>query len=99
MGPIIGTRTWGGLVGVSMFMELVDGSGMTAPDYRIYNEKGDWVVENEGVTPDIIIDQNSLDLSKGVDTQLKKAIDYLMEEINKGDAHQWPKHEKYPKGI
>lgn len=54
MGPVIGTRTWGGLVGVSMFLELLDGSGLTSPDYRIYNENGDWVVENEGIEPDIV---------------------------------------------
>ena len=50
LGPVIGTRSWGGLVGVSMFIPLIDGGGLTAPDYRIYNEKGEWLVENEGVT-------------------------------------------------
>ncbi|HSH52979.1 MAG TPA: S41 family peptidase, partial [Bacteroidales bacterium] len=59
MGPVIGTRTWGGLVGVSMFMRLIDGGGLTAPDYRIYNAKGEWVVENVGVYPDIEIEIDS----------------------------------------
>lgn len=95
MGPVIGTRTWGGLVGVSMFLELLDGSGLTAPDYRIYNDKGNWVVENEGVQPDIEIEQNSLELSKGIDTQLMKAIEVLMKEI-KDKPWNMPKHEAYP---
>lgn len=94
MGPVIGTRTWGGLVGVSMFLELMDGSGLTAPDYRIYNEQGDWVVENEGVTPDIIIEQKSTDLAKGCDTQLMKAVEVLMKQI-KDKPYVFPTHRPY----
>lgn len=95
MGPIIGTRTWGGLVGVSMFLELLDGSGLTAPDYRIYNEKGDWVVENEGVEPDIILEQNSLELSKGIDTQLMKGVEVLLQNI-RANPYEIPKHQPFP---
>jgi tricorn protease len=95
MGPIIGTRTWGGLVGVSMFIELLDGSGLTAPDYRIYNEKGEWVVENEGVEPDIILEQNSLELSKGYDTQLMKGVEVLLQNI-KENPYEFPKHQPFP---
>jgi len=95
MGPIIGTRTWGGLVGVSMFIELIDGGGLTAPDYRIYNAKGEWVVENEGVTPDIIIDVDSKKMSEGYDNQLMKAVEVIMQEI-KDDPRTFPKHEKFP---
>jgi len=95
MGPVIGTRTWGGLVGVSMFIELLDGSSLTAPDYRIYNENGDWIVENEGVEPDIVIEQNSLELSKGKDTQLMKAVEVLMEKIIEV-PRSMPKHKPFP---
>lgn len=98
MGPVIGTRTWGGLVGVSMFIELLDGSGLTAPDYRIYNESGDWVVENEGVEPDIVIEQNSLELSKGIDTQLMKAVEVLMESIEE-EPRSMPRHKPFPADI
>ena len=58
MGPVIGTRTWGGLVGVSMFIPLIDGGGLTAPDYRIYDADGKWFVENKGVTPDTYVPGN-----------------------------------------
>ncbi|MCF8364584.1 MAG: PDZ domain-containing protein [Bacteroidales bacterium] len=95
MGPIIGTRTWGGLVGVSMFIDLIDGGGLTAPDYRIYNAKGEWVVENEGVTPDIIIDIDSRKMSEGYDTQLMKAVEVIMKAIQE-NPRAFPKHEAFP---
>ncbi len=95
MGPIIGTRTWGGLVGVSQFIELIDGGTITAPDYRIYNDKGEWVVENEGVTPDIIIDVDSKKYSEGYDTQLMKAVEVVMKKISE-EPRQWPQHKPYP---
>jgi len=95
MGPIIGTRTWGGLVGVSMFIDLIDGGGLTAPDYRIYDEKGKWVVENEGVTPDIIIDMDSKKYAEGYDSQLMKAVDEVLKKINE-NPRKWIKHEAFP---
>ena len=95
MGPVIGTRTWGGLVGISMFIKLIDGGEITVPDYRIYNEKGEWVVENEGVTPDIIIDIDSKRYSEGYDTQLMKAVEVVMKKIEE-NPRQWPKHEAFP---
>lgn len=95
MGPVIGTRTWGGLVGVSMFMRLIDGGGLTAPDYRIYNAKGEWVVENVGVYPDIEIEIDSKKMSQGYDTQLMEAVDYLMNKIE-AEPQTFPEHEPYP---
>jgi tricorn protease len=95
MGPVIGTRTWGGLVGVSQFIELIDGGSITAPDYRIYNEKGEWVVENEGVTPDIIIDIDSKKYSEGYDTQLMKAVEVVMKKISE-EPRSFPQHKPYP---
>ncbi len=81
MGPVIGTRTWGGLVGVSMFLELIDGGGLTAPDYRIYTDSGDWVVENEGVTPDIVVDLTPAEMARGHDAQLMTGVEHLLERI------------------
>ncbi len=95
MGPIIGTRTWGGLVGVSMFIDLIDGGGLTAPDYRIYNAKGEWVVENEGITPDIIIDIDSKKMAEGYDTQLMKAVEVILKDIEE-NPRTFPVHEAFP---
>ncbi|MEN8228641.1 MAG: S41 family peptidase [Bacteroidota bacterium] len=95
MGPVIGTRTWGGLVGVSMFIPMIDGGGLTAPDYRIYNEKGEWIVENEGVTPDIIIDNHPKEMKEGDDAQLMKAVEVLMKKIEE-EPRSWPRHPAFP---
>ncbi len=96
MGPVIGTRTWGGLVGVSMTIRTIDGGRLTAPDYRVYNEKGKWFVENIGVEPDIVIDLHPAEVARGYDAQLMKAIEILKKKI-KEDPRPWPKHEDFPK--
>ena len=95
MGPVIGTRTWGGLVGVSMFLSMIDGGGLSCPDYRIYDPNGKWIVENTGVTPVIIVDLDPVEVSNGYDAQLEKAIEVLMKKITE-DPRPWPKHEAIP---
>jgi tricorn protease len=95
MGPVIGTRTWGGLVGVSNFIQLIDGGGLTAPDYRIYDREGNWIVENEGVQPDIVVDLHPAEMDRGHDAQLIKGIEVLLDKI-KADPRPWPKHQPYP---
>ncbi|MBN1154130.1 PD40 domain-containing protein [candidate division KSB1 bacterium] len=95
MGPVVGTRTWGGLVGISMWLTLVDGGGITAPDYRIYSTDGKWVVENEGVTPDIPVDLTTKEMSRGYDAQLMKGVEILMQKI-KQEPVAWPAHPPYP---
>jgi len=64
-----------------MFTPLVDGGGITAPDYRVYSTDGKWVIENEGVQPDIVVDIDPAEMQRGVDSQLMKAVEYLMEKI------------------
>jgi tricorn protease len=81
MGPVIGTRTWGGLVGVSMFISLLDGSKLTVPDYRIYTPDGQWTVENEGVTPDIVVELDPAEMARGWDAQLQRGIEYLLDTL------------------
>jgi tricorn protease len=95
LGPVIGTRTWGGLVGVSMFITMVDGSGLTAPDYRIYTPQGKWTVENRGVTPDIEVELDPGEMARGWDAQLQKGIEVLLEEIAR-DPLPEVKHPPFP---
>ncbi|MFQ6070127.1 MAG: S41 family peptidase [Candidatus Aminicenantales bacterium] len=95
LGPIIGTRSWGGLVGVSMFISLVDGGGLTAPDYRIYDKEGNWIIENVGVEPDIAVDNHPAEMRRGYDAQLMKAIEILKKKIEE-DPRPWPEHKHYP---
>ena len=94
MGPVIGTRTWGGLVGISMGFQLMDGSGLTAPDYRIYNTEG-WLIENEGVAPDIEVELDPAEMARGWDAQLQKGIEVLREMIDK-DPVSVPQRPPFP---
>ncbi len=96
LGPVIGTRSWGGLVGVSTPISLIDGGGLTAPDYRIYDLDGAWIVENQGVAPDIEVDLHPAEIARGHDAQLMKAVGLLMEKIA-SDPRPWPRHPPYPK--
>jgi tricorn protease len=82
LGPIVGTRTWGGLVGILGFPEFIDGGGITAPNLAIWTEDG-WVVENEGVPPDVEVEQTPADVIKGRDPQLEKAIELALDGLKK----------------
>lgn len=83
LGPLIGTTTWGGLIGISGSPDLVDGGSLSAATFRFMTTEGQWAVENEGVAPDIeVIDRPDL-VAKGQDPSLEKAIEVLMEELRK----------------
>ena len=83
VGPIVGTRTWGGLVGVLGFPELMDGGTITAPNLAIWDAEKGWVVENEGVPPDVEVEQTPADVIAGRDPQLERAIAIVMAELKK----------------
>ncbi len=80
LGTIIGKRTWGGLVGILGFPVLMDGGRVTAPNLGIWTEDG-WIVENEGVPPDIEVEQWPAEVAAGHDPQLEKAIQVVMDEL------------------
>jgi len=80
LGKLIGKRTWGGLVGILGFPVLMDGGQVTAPNLGIWTEDG-WIVENEGVPPDIEVEQWPAEVAAGHDPQLEKAIQIIMEEL------------------
>ena len=83
LGTIIGTRTWGGLIGLSGNPDLMDGGSITAPTFRFLDTEGMWAVENVGVEPDIeVVDRPDLVVA-GRDPSLEKAIEVLMEELKK----------------
>jgi tricorn protease len=83
MGPLVGKRTWGGLVGVLGFPVLMDGGSITAPNLAIFTEQDGYIVENEGVPPDIEIEQTPADVIAGRDPQLEKAIEVVLAELKK----------------
>jgi len=82
LGKLIGKRTWGGLVGTLGFPILMDGGRVTAPNLAIWNEDG-WIVENVGVPPDIEVEQLPAEVIAGRDPQLEKAIEVILEELEK----------------
>ena len=82
LGTLIGTRTWGGLVGISGNARLVDGGNISVPQFGIYDENG-WVVEGKGVSPDIEVVERPEQLAKGMDTCIEKAVEVLLEELRK----------------
>jgi tricorn protease len=81
LGPLIGSRTWGGLIGISGAPSLADGGGITVPTFRMYDPKGKWFAEGHGVDPDIPVDDDPAQLAKGSDPQLQRAIDEVMKRI------------------
>lgn len=82
LGKLIGTRTWGGLIGTSGNPRLVDGGQLLAATFRILDNDGNWIIENEGVTPDIeVIDRPELRF-KGQDPSLERAIKELLKELD-----------------
>jgi len=80
VGTIIGKRTWGGLVGVLGYPEFIDGGIVTAPNVAFYTENG-YRVENEGVAPDIMVEQWPKDVIAGKDPQLEKAIEVVLQQL------------------
>ncbi len=74
LGPLIGARTWGGLIGISGVPGLIDGGGITAPTFRMYNPDGSWFKEGHGVDPDIEVMEDLTALSNGTDSQLSRAL-------------------------
>jgi len=83
LGPLIGTRTWGGLIGISGMPELIDGGSITAPNFRMYNPDGSWFKEGHGVDPDIEVPENLGSMAKGIDPQLERAITEIKDLIKK----------------
>ncbi len=83
LGPLIGTRTWGGLIGISGVPQLIDGGSITAPSFRMYNPDGTWFKEGHGVDPDIDVSEDLTAMAKGTDPQLEKAIAEIKDLVRK----------------
>jgi tricorn protease len=91
LGPLIGTRTWGGLIGISGAPQLIDGGMVTVPTFRMYDPDGKWFLEGHGVEPDIEVKEDPTALAKGGDAQLQKAIDVILDEMEK-NGYKKPDH-------
>ena len=95
LGPLVGTKTWGGLVGIGNYPTLIDGGSVTAPRWAIYGLKGQWEVENVGISPDIEVELNPKLVREGHDPQLEKAVETALDALKKNPLPTYPKPE-YP---
>jgi tricorn protease len=95
LGPVIGRRTWGGLVGIGNYPNLIDNGYVTAPRFAFFTTEGEWDVENNGVKPDIEVEMDPAAWRKGHDTQLEKGIEVLMQDLAKNPPPP-VKHPAYP---
>jgi tricorn protease len=91
IGPLVGTRTWGALVGTLQIPATMDGGGITAPSLAFYDLHGRWAVENEGVTPDIEVEYTPAEVNAGHDPQLERAVKEALGLLEKGAVHFAPR--------
>jgi tricorn protease len=83
LGPLMGKRSWGGVIGIRDFQRLVDGGYFTVPEFSIYSLQGKWIMENIGVEPDIEVENHPTRLAQGYDDQLDGAIEYILDKLKK----------------
>jgi len=86
LGPLIGKRTWGGLIGISGAPTLVDGGSVTVPTFRMYDPDGEWFKEGYGVAPDIEVDDDPTALARGEDPQLQRAVQEVLRQLREEKA-------------
>jgi len=95
LGPLIGQRTWGGLIGITGTPPLVDGGNITVPTFGIYSKTGEWIIESHGVDPDIAVVDDPGEMARGGDPQLERAIFEVNKALRQNPPPE-PKKPKYP---
>jgi len=95
LGPVIGTRTWGGEIWLTSSNVLVDRGVATAAEFGVYGPEGEWLIEGHGVDPDVVVDNLPHATFNGEDAQLRAAIDYLLAKIRE-DPRPVPPAPAYP---
>jgi tricorn protease len=89
LGPLVGKRTWGGLVGIGGYPTLIDGGFVTAPRMGIWFPPGRWDVENRGVAPDVEVEYDPQAVRAGKDPQLEKAVEIVLDELKKNPPKKY----------
>ncbi|MEI9984221.1 MAG: PDZ domain-containing protein [Aliidongia sp.] len=95
LGPLVGKRTWGGLVGIGEIPVLMDGGHVTSPSVGFFSPKGEWDVENRGVAPDYPVEQDPKAVAAGHDPQLEKAVNLALEKLKQNPPSE-PQRPAYP---
>ena len=91
LGPLIGKRSWGGVVGISGRGPLIDGGIIYVPESGFANTKGEWIIEGHGVDPDIDVENDPKSVIEGKDPQLERAIAELMKKLQVNPVKLPPK--------
>jgi tricorn protease len=83
LGPLIGKRSWGGVVGITSRGPLIDGGVVNVPEFGFTNKDGEWIIEGYGVDPDIEVDNDPPSVIAGKDPQLERAIAEVMAKLKR----------------
>jgi tricorn protease len=95
LGPLIGMRSWGGVVGISDHGQLIDGGHVNVPEFAYANAKGEFTVEGHGVDPDIVVDNDAKSVIEGRDPQLERGVAELLKKLQQ-NTPKLPEHAPYP---
>jgi tricorn protease len=91
LGPLVGVRTWGGLVGIGGYPSLIDGGSVTAPRWGLYGTDGEWEVENHGIAPDVEVEQDPALVRQGLDPQLERAVAVILDLLKTNPPPRFPR--------
>jgi len=96
IGPLVGKRTWGGLVGIGAIPVLMDGGAVTSPSVGFFSPAGTWDVENHGVEPDYPVEQDPKAVAAGHDPQLEAAVALALDKLKSEPPPPAPPHPAFP---
>jgi tricorn protease len=95
LGPLIGERSWGGVVGITSHGQLIDGGDVNVPEFAYATAQGQWAVEGHGVDPDIVVENDPKSVIDGHDPQLERGVAELLKALDKTNP-KLPEHAPYP---
>ncbi|MEM7480495.1 MAG: S41 family peptidase [Acidobacteriota bacterium] len=90
LGPLIGKRSWGGVVGITGHGPLIDGGGVSVPEFGFASPDGDWIIEGFGVEPDIVVENDPASLLAGRDPQLERGVEEVMKQLDDPSTYRLP---------
>ena len=90
LGPLVGRRSWGGVVGISGRGPLIDGGGISVPESGMASATGEWIIEGHGVDPDIVVENEVKATIDGRDQQLERAVAEVMTKLKTGTTPRYP---------
>ena len=95
LGPLIGERSWGGVVGIADHGQLIDGGHVNVPEFAYATAKGEFTVEGHGVDPDIVVENDAKSVIDGKDPQLERGVAELLKKLEQ-NTPKYPQHSPYP---